>query len=87
MSELINSDLIKIKILHFLIEVGDDEISPSKIANELKIKYETVKNALIFLEKILFVKKKKETHGKKFYEYYSLTEIGENITNKLRERI
>ena len=78
MNVLTRSDKIKVEILIFL---GDQkkEITPSFISKSMGIKYETVKNALNFLEIIGLVEKNIVNYKIKSYEYFLLTHLGKKV--------
>tara|TARA_Y100000310_G_C20602496_1_gene773789 strand:- start:1118 stop:1363 length:246 start_codon:yes stop_codon:yes gene_type:complete len=78
MEHIIKNDQIKIKILKEMS--SKDKITPSRLATNLKYKYETIKKSLVFLEKISLVKKEIMNHGKKDYVYYQLTKLGKEVS-------
>lgn len=80
---LIFNDRVKIK---GLIELEKRiSLTPSALSRILKCQYETIKNALNFLEIIGLVSREVRKRGKKNYEYYSLTLLGKEIVKKMEE--
>lgn len=73
------NDLLKLKLLS---ELSRNPLTPSTLASRLDCKYETVKKALLFFEKLGVATKETRPHGKKIYEYYKLTGLGEKISAK-----
>jgi len=81
MEDLIKNDQVKIKILKEL--ASSDKITPSRLSSILGYKYETIKNALNFFDKIGLIVKEKISHNQKDYEYYILSEFGKDIIKKI----
>lgn len=77
------NDLLKLKLLN---ELSRNPLTPSMLASKLNCKYETAKKALLFFEKLGIATKETRPHGKKIYEYYKLTELGEKISAKKRKK-
>lgn len=83
MNNFIKNDQLKLDILQYLSANPSQKHSPSSLASDLNYKYETVAKALDFLERVTLVKRAKERHGEKTYEYFSLTETGKKVAQSI----
>ena len=81
---MMKNDKLKIEIISYLSTSTHSKISPSRLAQVLNYKYETVNKALLFLEKLNLVAKISEKHGKKTYNYFGLTPLGRKVSHTLR---
>ena len=75
---MIKNDILKIKILK-QYKAKNISYTASILSNLVESKFETVKRALKFFINIGVVEKEIKEHGKKFFTYYNLTEIGINL--------
>ena len=80
---LIESDILKIRILRLLLQKGS--LTPYRISILLKPAQRTVKRSLFFLE-IIGLVQKEEIHltDKKKIERYSLTHVGKTLAKELK---